>query len=465
LCTPENPGRVSGCAKEEIFMMTLLGILGMLIGIAFVIYFAYKGVSVMLIASVAAMIVFSLNGMNPITSWVGIFLPAMGAPFSNMFGLMFLGAMIAALYNSSGAALSIANFICSLFIGKGVEGEKKALGPGPAVFCIMLVAVVLSYGGISAFVISFILFPLALELMKKAGIPRTMAPGIVLGGLATAALCMPGSPQMQNVLPIKILETGPNAALIPGFIGGFLVLGLNWIAMTYLAKKEIAKGNVYTDPPATLKQQQFEKTPHVIISLLPLVTTVILFAVVKINIYYALFIGVALCVILFWRFIGGGKKIVGALVSQIKPLGELTLNGYAIIAFAAVIAAVPTFKIMSNVLVGLPIPGLFKVFIVVAALSGISGQGPSAIAASLPVFAKTFADMGLNMNAVHRVAAFSATTLDSLPTNPAFIVAGSIVGVSVASSYKYCGITTVLNTTIATLVICLLCTLFPGLAG
>jgi H+/gluconate symporter-like permease len=445
-------------------MVDFLGITGIILGIAFLIYLSYRGVAVMLAAPLAGMLVAAFNGVNPLVNWVKVFIPAMGSGFGSLFGMTFFGCLIAAMYNSSGAALSIANSFYALFVKKGTESEKKTLGVGAAVFCIMLIAGILSYGGISAFVVSFILFPIALQLMQKAQIPRKMAPGIVLGGLATAALAMPGSPQMQNVLPMRFLGTGPNAALIPGLIGGFVVLGLNFIMMTYLAKKEIAKGNVYTDPPVALKQQEIEKTPHMLLALLPLLVTIVMFAVFKIDIFYALSAGFIFSIIFFWRYIGGGKKIVATLASQVKPLGELALNGYSVVAFAAVIASVPAFKVVSNAIVGLPIPGLFKAFVAVSVISGVSGQGPAGITASLPIFSKTFAEMGINMNALHRVTAFSATTLDSLPTNPAFVVCGNVVNVTVAESYKYCGITTVLNTTIGTLVICVLLTLFPGLA-
>ena len=72
-------------------------------------------------------------------------------------------------------------------------------------------------------------------------------------------------------------------------------------------------------------------------------------------------------------------------------------------------------------------------------VTAICGSGPAAIGASLPMFYDTFVSMGVSMSAVHRIAAFSATTLDTLPTNAGFIAAAGLARSEAKDSYKYVG--------------------------
>ncbi len=97
-------------------------------------------------------------------------------------------------------------------------------------------------------------------------------------------------------------------------------------------------------------------------------------------------------------------------------------------------------------------------------MTGASGSGPAGLSATLPYMSETFASMGINMSALHRVSVFASQTLDTLPTNPGYIIATGIAEVEIKDSYKYVFITTVLNTTITALVVALILTIFPGLA-
>ena len=102
--------------------------------------------------------------------------------------------------------------------------------------------------------------------------------------------------------------------------------------------------------------------------------------------------------------------------------------------------------------------------ICIALLTGASGSGPAGLNATLPYLSESFAQMGINMNALHRVAVFSSQTLDTLPTNPGFAVATSVTDVPMNKSYKYVFITTVLNTTITSFVVAIILTVLPFLA-
>lgn len=152
----------------------------------------------------------------------------------------------------------------------------------------------------------------------------------------------------------------------------------------------------------------------------------------------------------------------------VKPVGEqttmLVLQVGLLGAIGGVVAASPAFPVLTNGLLNMGGPALFKVVLAIALLTGASGSGPAGLSATLPYMSETFASMGINMSALHRVSVFASQTLDTLPTNPGYIIATGIAEVEIKDSYKYVFITTVLNTTITALVVALILTIFPGLA-
>lgn len=133
-------------------------------------------------------------------------------------------------------------------------------------------------------------------------------------------------------------------------------------------------------------------------------------------------------------------------------------------AIGGVVAASPAFPVLTNGLLHMGGPALFKVVLAIALLTGASGSGPAGLSATLPYMSETFASMGINMSALHRVSVFASQTLDTLPTNPGYIITTGIAEVEIKDSYKYVFITTVLNTTITALIVALILTIFPGLA-
>lgn len=204
--------------------------------------------------------------------------------------------------------------------------------------------------------------------------------------------------------------------------------------------------------------------PHWLIAVIPLAATIIIYNGFKVNVIVALAVNIILSIILFWKYFQGGKGLKALLNPVPKQAAELLLQVGALGALGAVVAASPIFPVITDGLLQMQIPGLFKVIICIALLTGASGSGPAGLNATLPYLSESFAQMGISMNAVHRVAVFSSQTLDTLPTNPGFAVATNFIEVPMNQSYKYVFITTVLNTTITAFVVAVILTIMPGLA-
>lgn len=441
--------------------MNVLGLIGIVSALVLLIALTYKGVHVIIAGALAAIIVAISNQLGAAAGYSTYYLAGMGGFVTNNFAIYIWGGLLGALYNASGAARSIAQATSRLF-----RGKKDQTSVLTTILIIFVAGTLMSYGGISGIVLMFVLMPLTLELMKESQIPRYMAPGILLGCIATAALSMPGSPQIQNSAPMGYLGTSSMAAAIPGFIGGLVVLVLNIAYLNFSAKREIAKGRVFENAPGD-NQTDTEKgtaIPHPIVSLLPLVITFILFNVFKIYIGFSIIAGILLAFILFHGHFSSVKQVLALLGDSAASSGVLCLSSAALAGFGSVVQATEAFTQFSGTTSSIQGPPLFIAMFAIMLVTSICGSGPAAIGAALPMFKDTFTAMGVNPAALHRIAAFSATTLDTLPTNAGYIAATGIAKAEAKDSYKYVGICTVVNTSIATFVVTLLLTLFPMLA-
>jgi len=445
----------------------MIGIIGIIVGIALLIYGAYKGISTIILAPVCGLVIAMFNGMNLLDTFTGTMMNGVCIYVKAMLGPVLMGCIIAALYNKSGAALSIANALYDLFTTKArkaaAAGENVVMHPSLAIITIFVIGTSLAYSGMNPVVLMFILFPIAMDLFAKANMPREMGPGVVLGALATAACSMPGTTSDQNIIAVQMLGTTPMAAAIPGFIGGAFVIVLNIIILNVISKKEIAAGRTFTAPQNGMQRSDM-KTPHWAISVIPLLATLITFNVLGWNVLVSMGLSIVLSLILFYNYYGG----LNGFKELLDPVGQqatmLVLQVGLLGAMGAIVAASPAFPVMTKALLSMNIPGLFKVVIAIALITGASGSGPAGLSATLPYMSKSFADIGISMNALHRVSVFASQTLDTLPTNPGYIIATGIAEVPIRDSYKYVFITTVLNTTITAFLVAGILTAFPGLA-
>lgn len=443
--------------------MSSIGVISILIAIALLIFFVYKGLHVLVAAPLAAMLVAGFNGLGLVDGYSKNYMAGLAGFAQNNLPIYLWGAIMGELYNQSGAAISIAKLFSNLF-----RGKKEHVSVFTSIFIISLIGVIMSYGGISGIVLMFVLMPMTLGIMEECGIPREMAPGVLLGSIATAALTLPGSPQMNNTIPMQYLGTSSTAALIPGIIGGIVVLGGNIAFLTWAANSEIKKGNIFKaavgdeDLKASIDKKEL---PNPILSLLPLVITFFFFNMFKLYIGYSIMLGIVAGIVLFYKQLGGSIKSLSKLIGLgAASACVLCFSSAALSGFGSVVSATETFKGISAALTAIDGPPLFISMIAICLITGICGSGPAGLGAALPMFHDTFVALGVNMNAVHRIGAFAGTTLDTLPTNAGFIAATGIAKTPADKSYKYVGVCTVLNTTIATFVVTLLLTLFPGLA-
>jgi H+/gluconate symporter-like permease len=431
-----------------------------LAALAFLMFVAYRGHSVILFAPVAALGAVLLTepaAVAPIFS--GLFMDKMVGFVKNYFPVFLLGAVFGKMIELSGFSRSIVSAVV------GIIGRSRA------VIAIVVVCGLLTYGGVSLFVAVFAVYPFAVEMFRQGDIPKRLIPGtIALGAFTFTMDSLPGTPQIQNIIPTTFFKTDIYAAPWLGMIGGALVFVCGIAYLQWRQRLALAAGEGYgtghSNEPEPVAQ---EALVNPWIAILPLVAVgvfnklftmlirdaygksydVALAGMAKpINIDVtsltaiwavegALLIGILLVLVFGFRtlwpkFAEGSKAaIAGALLASMNTASEY--------GFGAVIAALPGFLAIRDALKAIPNP-LINEALSVTTLAGITGSASGGMSIALAAMANDFlaaADVaGISPEVLHRVASMASGGMDTLPHNGAVITLLAVCGLTHRQSYK-----------------------------
>lgn len=198
----------------------IIPLIGIFLSLAVLVGLAYRGHSVVIVAPIAAVIATLFSGAPLLATYTQIFMPAAGRFITAYMPLFLCGAIFGHLMTVSGLASQLARSMSVLF------GAQRALATT------VLATALLTYGGVSAWVVVFTIMPIAMELFKEAHVPRRLMPAAIAFGTITFALAaLPGSPQIHNAIPTKYFGTTTYAAPFFGLSAAaiMLVLGLGWL--------------------------------------------------------------------------------------------------------------------------------------------------------------------------------------------------------------------------------------------
>lgn len=222
----------------------VLSMVGIAISLVFLITLAYRGHSVIYIAPIAALIAVIFSGVPLLATYTQVFMPAMGGFLISYFPLFLTGAIFGSLMSATGYAQDIAHWLATL------------IGPSKAIFITVLATSLLTYGGVSAWVVIFSIFPIATALFREADIPRRLMPASVMLGLFTFGLAtLPGTPQIHNTMPGQYFGTNTFAAPILSILSTLVLFGLGMAWLTYRQRKLKAAGESYFDATVMEKRE------------------------------------------------------------------------------------------------------------------------------------------------------------------------------------------------------------------
>ncbi|MDE1566629.1 GntP family permease [Aquabacter sediminis] len=427
--------------------------------LAFLMFVAYRGFSVILFAPVAALGAVLLTDPAAVpVIYSGLFMDKMVGFVKLYFPLFLLGAVFGKVIELSGFSRSI------------VSALIRILGPSQAILAIVLVGAVLTYGGVSLFVVVFAVYPFGAELFRQVGIPKRLLPAaIALGAFSFTMDTLPGTPQIQNIIPTTFFKTTAYAAPLLGLIGTafILVVGIGYLEFRrrQAARAGETYGTGHTNEPAAVDSGS---TVHPLIAILPLIVvgvgnlilgrvipdfygptaaatltqggTPVSMATSSVTAIWAvagaLLLGI-LTVFLFSlrqvaaSFAEGSKSAVsGALLAGLNTASEY--------GFGAVIAALPGFLAIKAALMAIPNP-LVNEAISITTLAGITGSASGGLSIALAAMSDQFIASahaaGIPLEVMHRVAAMASGGMDTLPHNGAVITLLAVCGLTHRQSY------------------------------
>lgn len=423
---------------------------------------AYRGYSVILFAPICALgAVLLIDPSLVAPMFTGLFMDKMVGFVKNFFPVFLLGAVFGKVIELSGFSKAI------------VASVIKLIGRERAMLAIVVVCALLTYGGVSLFVVVFAVYPFAAEMFRQGGIPKRLIPGtIALGAFTFTMDSLPGTPQIQNIIPTTFFKTDIYAAPWLGTIGALFILVCGISYLEWCRRRAAAAGEGYGDGHSNEPEAfEHEKLVHPLIAILPLVMVGVMNKVFTnaIPLLYgekvsfipavigkaapvvqqtkavaaiwavegALLVGIATVFIFGWRavsakFAEGSKNAIGGALLA-------TMNTASEYGFGAVIAALPGFLVVANALGSIPNP-LINEAITVTALAGITGSASGGMGIALAAMADTFIAnaqaAGIPLEVFHRVASMASGGMDTLPHNGAVITLLAVTGLTHRQSYK-----------------------------
>ena len=456
-----------------------MGLLGILVGLLLLIWLAYRGWSILLLSPAAALIAAAAAGEPLLAHWTQTFMGSAARFLAQFFPLFLLGALFGKLMEDSGSVASISAYV------------TKRLGERRAILAVVLAGALVTYGGVSLFVAFFVLAPMAEAMFRAADIPRRLMPAAIALGTSTFTMsAMPGTPSIQNAIPMPFFGTTPLAAPGLGVIASIIMLGFGlwWLSRAETAARRNGEGfgkaggvqpdqaaeddlireRATTarefDPAEVHRGQTSDTLPPIVAAAAPLIV------VVGTNFLMSIFVLPRLDVSFLseprWgettlSAVGGVWAVIVALTAAIAAL--LIISGRrlpalrqsvdaganasvlpavsvaSLVGFGAVVAALPAFGLVRDWVLSIEGGPLVSLAIATNVLSALTGSASGGLTIALDSLGETYMrlahEAAINPELMHRVAVISSGTLDSLPHNGAVVTLLAVCGLTHRESY------------------------------
>jgi H+/gluconate symporter-like permease len=456
----------------------VIGLIGILLGLGGLVWFSFRGWSVLVLAPAAALVTAAAARDPLLANWTITFMTAGAGFILQFFPLFLLGAVFGKLMDDSGSVTAIARFM------------TERLGPQRAMLAVVLAGAFVTYGGVSLFVAFFVLVPMGQALFRTANIPNRLMPAAIALGTSTFTMsALPGTPAIQNAIPMPFFGTTPFAAPGLGLIASAIILGFGlwWLARVEAAARRAGEGfgtaavasdAAGGDPPfrerattasafdpAEIRHGHVsDEAPGALVAALPLLVVVAVNLVLSLlvlprldlsflanerwggasvasvsgvwSVLVALAMGIAVLVLINRRRLPALRETVdaGATASVLPVVSVASLVG-----FGAVVAAMPAFAIVRDWVLSIgggPLVSLALATNILAALTGSASGGLTiALEALGGPFMQMAQDLSIDPALMHRVAVIGAGTLDSLPHNGAVVTLLAVCGSTHKDSY------------------------------
>ncbi len=492
-----------------------MGLVGILLGLGLLMWLAYRGWSVLLVAPVAALVAAAVSGEPLLAHWTETFMRGTSRFIFQWFPMFLLGGLFGKLMEDSRSINAVAHFL------------TDKLGTARAMLAVVLASAVVTYGGVSVFVAFFVLVPMAEGIFRSANLPRRLMPATIgLGAFTFTMSVMPGTPSINNAIPMPYFGTTAFAAPGIGLISSAIifVLGMWWLRRAEAKARAAGEGYVpraggsakgsangpesaepeptvdeksrgYAtaagdfDPAELAKAKRAADEPTFFLAVLPLAVVIVVNFMMSLvvlprfdfsfladeqwggvtfqdvagvwSVVLALAAGCLAVVVINWRRLPDVRQSLDAGANaSVLPL--LTVS--SLVGFGAVVGALPAFTMVRDAVLGIDGGPLVSLAIAMNALAGLTGTASGGMAIALNVLGENFMllaeQYNINPELLHRITTMSAGTLDALPHNGTVLILLSLCGLTHKESYLDMVMTVIVTCIVALVAAITLGTLF-----
>jgi H+/gluconate symporter-like permease len=477
-----------------------MGLLGILLALSLLMWLAYRGWSVLLVAPAAALVAAAMSGEPLLAHWTQTFMGGASRFVGKWLPLFLLGGLFGKLMDDSGSISSIARYL------------TERLGTRRAMLSVVLASTLVTYGGVSVFVCFFVLVPMAEAMFRAADIPRRLMPATIsLGAFTFTMSALPGSPSVNNAVPMPYFGTTPFAAPGLGIIASIITLafGLWWLARAEAAARNAGEGYGGGpdaapavdekirehataagdfDPAEILNGQHSTSETPFFLAILPLVVVMAMNflmslvvlprldfsylaeepwrttigAVVGVwSVVVALAAGTLAVVILNYQRLPALRESMDAGAnSAVLPL--LTVG--SVVGFGAVVAAMPAFTAIRDAVLSIRGGPLISLTVAMNVLAGLTGSASGGMTIALDALGATYlrlaTEHGIAPELLHRLTTISAGTLDALPHNGTVLTVLQVSRLTHRESYFDMVMTVIVSVILSLIVVLVLGSVF-----
>jgi H+/gluconate symporter-like permease len=456
-----------------------MGLLGILVALGLLIWLSFRGWSVLLLAPAVAIVAAAFAGEPLLAHWTQTFMGSAAQFIAQFFPIFLLGALFGKLMDDSGSVRAIADFM------SGKLGHRRAI------LAVVLAGALVTYGGVSLFVAFFVLAPMARELFRSADIPHRLMPAAIALGTSTFTMsAMPGTPAIQNTIPMPFFGTTPFAAPGLGIVAAAIMLGFGlwWLSRAEASARasgegygadadggtgtaaddqfirERATSSHEFDPAEIPHGKHGDVPPPIATATIPLVV------VVGVNLMMSLLILPRLDFSFLAQERFGSTSLAGvagvwsvavALAAATATLVVLNrarlpdlrasmdaganaavlpiFSVASLVGFGAVVAALPAFTLVREWVLSISGGPLVSLAIATNVLAALTGSASGGLTIALDALGDTYLQIaratGIDPALMHRIAVIGSGTLDSLPHNGAVVTLLAVCGSTHRKSY------------------------------
>lgn len=414
-----------------------LSLISIFLSLVLLTILVFKRFNIILASFICCVFIALLSSMDLVNAMMPAYLKGFASFIQSNYLIFAFSALFGKLMEETGAAYALATLLC------------KVCGKRFALYGAMLATSILTYGGVSVFVIVFAVYPIFLSIAEQSDIPRYLLPAAMAAAAATyAEAFFPGAAQIHNIIPTTYLGTTTMAGAIVGTICGVLDMIMLYFYFEYELKKCRKKGIHFEHDEKTRKlveKLKSRKTVNGLVAFIPIIVLLVLLNVLKANVVVAMISGCLVALVLFWRNIP--DKLDTLSVGINSATGAIVATS-SVIAFGAVIKDTSGYQAMINWVMNLKGNPLMVLGLTSTLISGITGSGAGGISFTMEIFTDHFLSIGVNPQMFHRIVTMAGVGLDSLPHNGLIVTTLNVADQTHKQAYKPIFITTLVFTMI-----------------